>query len=101
LGGPWVPIGAGVHTAKTWYGAVGHGGRVELTAVGDPMNTTARLASVSAAGEILVTIPAATAARLDDGLERRSLDLKGKQQATEVVVLRATDRAPDKAAASR
>jgi adenylate cyclase len=100
-GGPWVPIGAGVHTAKTWYGAVGHGGRVELTAVGDPMNTTARLASVSAAGEILVTIPAATAARLDDGLERRSLDLKGKQQATEVVVLRATDRAPDKAAASR
>ena len=55
--GPWVPIGGGLHTATTWFGAVGHGSHVELTAVGDPMNTTARLASVAAAGEILVTMP--------------------------------------------
>ena len=39
--GPWVPVGAGVHTATTWFGAVGQGARVELTAVGDAMNTTA------------------------------------------------------------
>jgi adenylate cyclase len=85
--GPWVPVGAGVHTAKTWFGAVGQGPRVELTAVGDGMNTTARLASVAAAGEVLVTTAAATAAGLDAALPRRSLDLKGKELTTEVVTL--------------
>ena len=87
-GGPWVPLGAGVHTAVTWFGAVGQGTHVELTAVGDAVNTTARLASLAAAGEILVTTEAAAAAGLDPTLERRSLDLKGKQHATEVVSLR-------------
>ena len=86
--GPWAPIGAGVHTGLTWYGAVGQGDVVELTALGDAMNTTARLASAAGAGEILVTSAAATAAGLDPALERRSLDLKGKQQATEVVSIR-------------
>ena len=86
--GPWVPVGAGVHTAVTWFGAVGQGQRVELTAVGDPVNTTARLASLAAAGEILVTTAAAEAAGLDPGLERRQLELKGKQAMTEVVSLR-------------
>jgi adenylate cyclase len=87
-GGPWVPLGVGVHSATTWYGAVGQGNRTELTAVGDAMNTTARLASSAAAGEILVTTAAAAAAGLDPGLERRSLLLKGKQLPTEVVSIR-------------
>jgi adenylate cyclase len=86
--GPWVPVGAGIHTGMIWYGAVGQGDRTELTAVGDAMNTTARLASKAAAGEVLVTTAAAAAAGLDASLERRSLDLKGKQQATEVVSIR-------------
>ena len=87
--GPWVPLEAGLHTARTWFGAVGRGGRVELTAVGDAVNTTARLASLAAAGEILVTIEAATAAALDLGsLDRQQLELKGKRHAIEVVRLR-------------
>ncbi len=88
--GPWVPVGAGVHTALAWFGAIGQGSHVELTAVGDAVNTTARLAAVASAGEILVTTEAASAAGLDDSLERRHLDLKGKEQATDVVVLRVT-----------
>jgi adenylate cyclase len=87
-GGPWVPLGAGVHTGPAWVGAVGDGAHTELTALGDTVNTTARLAAVAGAGEILVTAPAAKAADLDPGLERRSLDLKGKEFATEVVVVR-------------
>ncbi len=87
-GGPWVPIGAGVHTALVWFGAVGRGERVELTMVGDAVNTTARLASMATAGEILVTTDAAAAADLDPGLQRRRLELKGKQTPTEVVSLR-------------
>jgi adenylate cyclase len=87
--GPWIPLGAGVHTGLAWVGAVGEGARVELTALGDTVNTAARLASVARAGEILVTAAAAEVAGLDPGLERRSLDLKGKQLSTEVVVLSA------------
>ncbi len=86
--GPWVPLGAGVHTGPAWVGAVGDGAHVELTALGDTVNTTARLASAAKTGEILVTTTAADAAGLEPGLERRSLDLKGKALPTEVVVLR-------------
>jgi adenylate cyclase len=87
-GGPWVPVGAGVHTGLAWVGAVGDDSHTELTALGDAVNVTARLASVARAGEVLVTSAAARAAGLDAGLERRSLELKGKEQATDVVVLR-------------
>ena len=96
--GPWVPLGAGVHTGRTWFGAVGEGGGSQLTAVGDAMNTTARLASTARAGEILVTTAAAAAAGLDPALERRSLDLKGKALPTEVVSIRVGPVAAETAA---
>jgi len=85
--GPWAPVGAGVATGPAWVGAVGDGAKSDVTAVGDTVNTTARLASAAKAGEVLVTIQAARAAGLDPTLERRSLDLKGKTTATEVVTL--------------
>jgi adenylate cyclase len=91
-GGPWVPIGAGVHTGRVWFGAVGEGSHTELTAIGDAVNTTARLAAEAAAGEILVSTDAAAAAGLDSALERRSLELKGKELPTEVVSLRVDSR---------
>jgi adenylate cyclase len=87
LGGPWVPLGAGVHTGMAWVGAVGEGTHATLTALGDAVNITARLASAAAAGEILVTTDAAAAAGLDSNLERRPLELRGKQQTTDVVAL--------------
>jgi adenylate cyclase len=86
-GGPWVPIGAGVHTGMAWVGAVGQGSQTELTALGDTVNIAARLASAAEGGQVLVTTEAAAAASLDPTLERRSLELKGKQLATEVVTL--------------
>jgi adenylate cyclase len=56
--------------------------------LGDPVNTAARLAGVAGAGEILVSRAAATAADLDtDGLEWRTLDLRGRSEALEAVVL--------------
>lgn len=84
-GGPWLPIGAGVHTGLAWVGAVGEGPRTELTALGDAVNIAARLATTARGGEVLVTIDAATAAGLDPQLERRTLELKGKEALTEVV----------------
>jgi adenylate cyclase len=87
LDGPWVPVGAGVHSGTVWFGAVGEGEHVELTSIGDVVNTTARLAAAAAAGEILVTASAAAAVGLDRGSEHRSLDLKGKEQPIDVVVV--------------
>jgi adenylate cyclase len=61
-GGPWLPVGAGVNSGRVWFGAVGDGEHTELTALGDRVNVTARLASAAQAGEILVTREAASAA---------------------------------------
>jgi adenylate cyclase len=86
-GGPWVPVGAAVHTGQVWFGAVGEGEHAALTILGDPVNVTARLASAAAAGEILVSADAATVIGLDGGLPRRTLELKGKEETVEVVSL--------------
>jgi adenylate cyclase len=85
--GPWVPIGVGVNTGVAYVGSIGDGVDTEMTAMGDIVNVTARLSSVAAAGEILVTTAAAAAARLPADLPRRSLKLKGKSQPTDVVVV--------------
>ena len=85
--GPWVPIGIGVNTGVAYVGSIGDSSDTEMTAMGDVVNVTARLASVAGAGEVLVTTAAAAAAGLPDDLPRRSLQLKGKSQATDVVVL--------------
>jgi adenylate cyclase len=87
LAGPWVPVGAGVSAGLAWVGAVGDEKKTDLTALGDVVNIAARLATVARAGEVLVTKEAASAARLDPALERRSLDLKGKSTPTDVVSL--------------
>jgi adenylate cyclase len=86
--GPWLPLGAGVYTGPAWVGAVGDGPRVELTVLGDTVNTAARLASAAGVGEILVGTAAAELAGLDPALEKRSLELKGKAAATDVVIVR-------------
>ena len=86
--GPWVPVGAGVHAGPAWFGVVGEGTHVELTAVGDNVNVAARLAAAAVAGEVLVSAEAAAQSDLEPGLERRTLDLKGKSLGTEVVSVR-------------
>ena len=76
--GPWVPLGAGVHTGTAFVGIVSSGGSADFTALGDPVNIAAHLASQAAIGEILVTTEAAAAAAIsDEGVERRHLSLKG------------------------
>ena len=77
--GPWVPIGAAVHTGRAFVGIVSSSEQtVDFTALGDPMNLAAHLASQAATGEVLVTDATATGAGLaTDGLERRELSLKG------------------------
>jgi adenylate cyclase len=76
--GPWVPLGVGVHTGSAFVGIVGSDGASDFTALGDPVNIAALLASQAGIGEILVSDDAAEAARLSGGsLEHRHLSLKG------------------------
>jgi adenylate cyclase len=90
-----LPIGIGIQTGNAFVGSVGEAPHTEMTALGDVVNTAARLASAAGAGEILVSREAADAAGLDSGaLEHRSLELKGKSAPTEVVVVTATASVP-------
>jgi adenylate cyclase len=90
-GGPWLPVGAGIATGIAYVGSVGSGEHLEFTALGDIVNTAARLASTAAAGEILLTIPALERANVAaTGLEHRRLDLRGKTVEVDVAVLRPT-----------
>ena len=87
---PWVAVGIGVHTGVAYVGRVGEGDACDFTAVGDAVNTTARLASSAGAGEILVSKAAAEASMLDDtGIESRMLTLRGKDELIDALVLAA------------
>jgi adenylate cyclase len=87
---PRIPVGAGVHAGRAWFGAIGEAPHVELTAVGDAVNTAARLAAAAGTGEIVVSASAAATAQLNSAGERRTLQLKGKGEPFDVVVLDAS-----------
>jgi adenylate cyclase len=82
-------VGAGVHVGLVFVGVVGSEEDVtDITALGDPMNVTARLASAAAAGEVLVSEEACSAAGVDfSELESRKLNLKGRREPLTVRVL--------------
>ncbi len=84
-----IPIGAAVHTGEAFVGSTGANDLVsDFTALGDVVNTTARLASAAAAGELLVSVDAARAAAIDaTPFEHRTLDVRGRSDTVEVVAL--------------
>ena len=91
-GGPWVPVGVGVHTGTAWVGSIvgASGTGSDFTALGDNVNIAARLASKAGVGEVLISEATSTAARIKtEGLERRTLELKGKSETISVSVLHA------------
>ena len=94
-GEPWIPVGAAVHTGDAYVGSVGEGDALDFTALGDSVNTAARLSSSARAGEILVSGAAATAAGLaTEDLEARTLELRGKDESIDVWVVSASSRPP-------
>ncbi|HXG75015.1 MAG TPA: adenylate/guanylate cyclase domain-containing protein [Gaiellaceae bacterium] len=89
-GEPWLPVGAGVHTGVAFVGRVGEGDACDFTAVGDAVNAASRLASAAGTGELLVSAAAAEAAGLaTEGLEARSLALRGRDEELLAFVARA------------
>jgi adenylate cyclase len=85
-----IPLGAAVHTGDAYVGATGPVGVVDdFTALGDVVNTTARLAGSAADGELLVSIAAADAAgRRTPDAEQREVEIRGRLETIDVVVLR-------------
>ena len=89
-GGPWLPVGVGVHTGLAFFGTVtgSEGTFSDFTALGDNVNVAARIASRAGPGEALISDAAYAAANLDLGeLERRELELKGKSERVGVRVV--------------
>lgn len=81
-GGPWLPVGAGVHTGLSYVGIVGNqSGAIDMTALGDVPNTAARLASRAEPGEVIASDEVWRAGKIDaNSLERRLLQLKGREE---------------------
>jgi adenylate cyclase len=88
--GPWIPVGAGIHTGLAYVGAVGSASGVnEIAVLGSAANLCARLSSKAAAGEILISEDSVKSGNLDvSDLESRSLELKGVSQRVLVRVMK-------------
>jgi adenylate cyclase len=88
--GQKIPVGIGVHAGVAYFGAMGSAnGLINISAIGDEVNTAARIASKAAAGEILISEQALKAAGLDSNqLESRNLELKGISEQVSVRVMR-------------
>lgn len=86
-----IPVGIGVHAGVAFFGAMGsEDGLINISAIGDEVNTAARLASKAAAGEIIVSENALAKARFaGDELEVRRLELKGISEPVTVRVMHA------------
>ncbi len=88
-GQPWVEIGVGLDFGSAFVGNVGSGEVKDFTAIGDVVNTAARLQAAAAGGEIVMSRAVHDRAPDDapDG-ETRQLSLKGKSEPEAVVVCR-------------
>ena len=85
-----IPVGIGIHAGVAYFGSMGSsGGVIDISAIGEEVNTAARIAPKAAASEILISEPALTQAGMDgSGLESRRLELKGISEQVAVRVMR-------------
>ena len=86
---PWLEMGIGINAGLAYVGKVGVQGSDAVTAVGDTVNTAARIQSQSGAGELLIgeDLYQAVADDFPD-LEQRALSVKGKEEPVTVRVIK-------------
>jgi adenylate cyclase len=93
-----VQIGIGINSGPVVVGSVGGGGRLEFTAVGDPVNVAARVEALTRETGDTVLLTEATRCLLEDGgvdLEPRGeVPLKGKSDPLPVYAARMMDGRP-------
>jgi adenylate cyclase len=87
-GKAWMPVGAAVNSGIAYVGNVGGDNVVDFTALGDPVNTASRLASMAGAGEALLSETVYASVKQEfPNLESRTLSLRGKEAPVDVRVL--------------
>ena len=86
--GPWIQVGVGIHTGVAYIGSVeADGGVSNISILGDSVNTAARLTALAAPGELIMSEATRKAADLPkEGMESRTLNLKGKSESVDVWV---------------
>lgn len=78
-----------VHTGMSFIGTIGEGDARHFTALGDTVDTAARLTDLAGAGEILISGEAVAASGLSTTeLEQRTLELRGRDQSVAAWVAR-------------
>jgi adenylate cyclase len=85
---PWLKLGVGLDVGPAFVGNVGAGEVKDFTALGDVVNTAARLQSSAQAGQIVIS--ERLCRRLPDGtvgVGARSMELKGKSEPEAVRVI--------------
>jgi adenylate cyclase len=88
-GNPWVQLGVGLDFGSAYVGNVGAGEVKDFTAIGDVVNTAARLQAAAGSGEIVMSRRVCD--RVGNGTvagESRELSLKGKSEPEPAVVAR-------------
>lgn len=86
--GPWLKLGVGLDLGSAYVGNVGSGDVKDFTALGDVVNTAARLQSAAQEGQIVLS--ERLFGRLSDpaaGASSSSLELKGKREPEPVRVI--------------
>jgi adenylate cyclase len=87
---PWIELGVGLDFGTAYVGNVGSGDVKDFTAIGDVVNTAARLQGAAESGEIVCSSRVHMRSGVPTvGLQRRSLDLKGKREPEIAMVRRA------------
>jgi adenylate cyclase len=84
-----LPVGAGMHMGKAQVGSLATGESKNFTAIGDVVNTAARLQSAAGANEIFVSekVYGALSGKKPQA-DRTTLDLKGKAELLTAFILR-------------
>jgi adenylate cyclase len=85
---PWIELGIGLDFGLAHVGNVGSGEVKDFTAIGDVVNTAARLQGVAESGQIVASRRVAPG-EVPDAVAR-SFELKGKSEAVEAVVITST-----------
>jgi adenylate cyclase len=81
--GPWLELGVAVNAGVAYVGNVG-GAVVDFTALGDPVNVSARMQQHAAGGELLVA--SGVADELMEKTPRRRLNLRGHDRPIDAFV---------------
>lgn len=76
----WLPLGVAVHSGLAYVGKVGSSGIHDFTALGDTVNTAARLQAHAGPGEVIISEELyQEVSEIYPDLEERMLELRGKQ----------------------